>query len=872
MNKAAPPPKTVLETILEWSNGRPLWQRDALRRIISKGKLNDTDIKELVEICKQIVSGKSAGTPLDKTHLPANPGQGASISLTAIADIAGTNNLAPGQKLEFEPKGITVIYGDNGAGKSGYVRILKRACRARHSDEIHPNIYAEEEPPPASATISYNIGDKPQKPENWQDTDSPHPILSAASVFDSDCADVHIGEKNEVAFRPFGLDVPDELAGTCQAVKEAISAQQKLQEKARNPIFLRPVWKDFTRAGKVLSSLKADTDIQFIRTLGTLTDQERARLVRLKEDLSKDPAKAAAEQKLKADNIGRLRAAVQGIETQTTDAALAEVFSLGKDAKSKREAAKIAAEKAFSGESLRGIGGETWRALWESARRYSTQTAYPDQPFPPATKDTLCVLCQQPVEDDALARMTAFDEFVKKDAEQQAQQAEAASQEAIRKLRAITISIRPIKASLQEAALHKPETVQQALRSIAAARMRRYATMKALVEAEKLGLPAAAPSAVAAIQQLEAGIRNYSAELQKSAAGEERKKLELELTELSDRSTLGDMLQVVEDEITRLRNIEFLGKCIAETTTTAITKIGNEIADTVITPKLRDRFQEEIVKLAAEKVRVEIVRSGGKHGSPQYQVRLFAKPEAEVTAILSEGEQTCVALAAFMTELATATHRSALVFDDPVCSLDHRWRKQVAKRLVEESEKRQVIVFTHDLVFVNDLLDLAEANGRPVKPVNIQRGAAGTGIVAEGMPWVAQRVEDRIDKLEKAIRIVKQLHDKNQDQEYRKEAASIYSQLRASWERALEDIAFFRVVQRHRDYIDTKNLKKVSVLTDADCDAFHAGFKKCCDFVDAHDPSSGRNPEAPPPTEIEQDIQALKTWVIGLRDRQKKVA
>src|SRR5690606_3999306 len=122
--------------------------------------------------------------------------------------------------------------------------------------------------------------------------------------------------------------------------------------------------------------------------------------------------------------------------------------------------------------------------------------------------------------------------------------------------------------------------------------------------------------------------------------------------------------------------------------------MGNDIADKVITPKLRDRFQEEIVRLAAEKVRVEIVRSGGRYGSPQYQIRLYAKPNAPVKAILSEGEQTCVALAAFLTELATATHNSALVFDDPVTSLDHKWRKRVATRLVEEGHKRQIIIFT----------------------------------------------------------------------------------------------------------------------------------------------------------------------------------
>jgi wobble nucleotide-excising tRNase len=141
---------------------------------------------------------------------------------------------------------------------------------------------------------------------------------------------------------------------------------------------------------------------------------------------------------------------------------------------------------------------------------------------------------------------------------------------------------------------------------------------------------------------------------------------------------------------------------------------------------MRDQFQSEIVRLAAEKVRAEVVRSGGQFGSPRYQVRLFANPKAKVHIVLSEGEQTCVALAAFLTELATASHKSALVFDDPVTSLDHRWRRKVAERLIAEASDRQIVVFTHDLIFLNDLHDLAVGDTK-VKLVSLSRGPAGDG-------------------------------------------------------------------------------------------------------------------------------------------------
>lgn len=43
---------TVLQEILEWSYDRPVWQRDALRRLVLNGELSDSDIDVLTEICK----------------------------------------------------------------------------------------------------------------------------------------------------------------------------------------------------------------------------------------------------------------------------------------------------------------------------------------------------------------------------------------------------------------------------------------------------------------------------------------------------------------------------------------------------------------------------------------------------------------------------------------------------------------------------------------------------------------------------------------------------------------------------------------------------------------------------------------------------
>jgi len=877
MKKTTLPQKTALDTILEWSMDRPAWQRDALRRIVTKHDLDNNDFDQLRDLCRQdkgeAITPALTPIPLETVHLPANPIQEHSVSLCSIFEVNGVNNLAAEQTLSFEPNGITIIYGDNGAGKSGYARILKRACRARHPGNIEPNVYCDQQPQNASAAITYSVGGVLQPKEKWQNSERPHSILSAVSVFDSDCASVHIQRKNEVAFQPLGLDVPDKLAEVCQVLKNKFTDDQKQLEKTRDPMFSMPTWKAYTRVGKKLSNLRHDTNINEFHTLANLTIEESTRLELLREDISKNPAKAAAEQTKLANNIKRLIDAIDTIATKTNDQALTQVADLVKDAQLKQRTADIAAKQAFSTEPLDGIGSEIWHILWNSAKHYSTEIAYQGKPFPPLEEGMHCVLCLQPLETEARARMKRFEDFIQKDTEQQAQEAKQVAIKARQSLSNVVIGTQALKINLNEINL-SPELLRQTRRFIAKARLQRFKLMKALEIEQVFNLsPLVIPSPIDELCQLETTVRKYTEELSKSADTEERKKLNAEFDELHDRASLNanSMMLIIESELQRLKKIQFLTKCTEDTATSAITKLGNDIADMIITPKLRDRFQEEIIKLSSEKVRVEIIRSGGKYGSPQYQVRLFSKPEAKVHEILSEGEKTCVALAAFMTELATATHSSTLVFDDPISSLDHKWRQKVAKRLIEEAEHRQIIIFTHDTVFVHDLHDHADKMKQSVGLITISRGPGGAGMVAKGLPWKGKNIKDRISKLENEARDAKKLYENNQDDDYQKKAAQIYSLLRASWERALEEIAFCRVVQRHRDYINPKDLKKVSVLTENDCDTFETGYKKCCDFTNAHDPAGGRNASSPPPDEILQDVQALRNWANSLRERQKSI-
>lgn len=865
---------TVLGRILTWSKTRPLWQRDALRRIVLNGFPNEKGLSELLALCKKEHGDdlvEFVAVPLTQHHLPMPPGTSQSISLAEISNISGVNRLASDQNLSFAPKGITIVYGQNGTGKSGYTRILKKACRSRHAGEVMPDVYGSTPPNPAMAELTIISGSGNTQTERWENGKESPEFLSTITVFDREAASVHIRKKNEVWFRPFGLDVPDDLAGVCQSLKALLASEKHTLEQQRSVVFNSPPWSARSRFGAALSDLRHDIDLEAITPKGIFTPKDEARLAKLQGDIAQDPAVAAKMQHEIATLLDQMASYLTRIETALSVEAVRHILDKMTQADNARSVASAAAHEAFSGLSLEKVGESVWKGLWESARTYSSVATSDGRTFPPDVGD-VCVLCHQEIDAQAATRMLGFEEFIKQDTEDKAVQSELALEVAKGHLRQQEIHIRKVSAAYRALKEIDLELAKKIHRYIAIARKRRGEILKLLSGEQKKDITNLPTSLAVELAGKAITIRAYASSLEGGSGSAAREAILGELAELNDLKHKNDFLKIAKVEITRLKALSLVEKCIGDTSTTAITRIGNEMADNLITPRMRDRFQQEITELAGSRVRVEVVRAGGKFGSPQYEVRLYASPKAKVHDVLSEGEQTCVALASYLTELANTAHTSTLVFDDPVSSLDHRWRTKVSKRLVKEARLRQVVVFTHDMIFVNDLHQMAGDQNVPVKLSHLTRGQDVVGIVNEALPWTATNLRDRIDKLEKSAREAKALFDAQDDEAYRTAAGTLYSNLRATWERALEDIVFANVIVRHRDYINTKRLKQVTALEENDVQIFQTGFQKCCDYVDAHDPSRGRDSTPPEPHEILQDIKALKDWSETLRTKMKPLS
>ena len=193
---------SVLKEILEWSQDRPAWQRDALRRLVLNGELSDDDIRDLSEICKSAhgLADQQDVIPLAAGHVTDTGAGSGQVTLLSIFHHRGVNALAEDQTLKFVPS-LTVVYGDNAAGKTGYIRVLKRACRARGTEEILGNIVSGAAPHKPVVAIRYKVAADGNEQE-WTGEGGDKSI-SRVSVFDSQCAAVYLTRENRCRLPAF---------------------------------------------------------------------------------------------------------------------------------------------------------------------------------------------------------------------------------------------------------------------------------------------------------------------------------------------------------------------------------------------------------------------------------------------------------------------------------------------------------------------------------------------------------------------------------------------------------------------------------------------------------------------------------------------
>jgi hypothetical protein len=204
--------KSIWPALDAWGSGLANWQRCLLSKAISKGLLSAQDIVEVFELfCR--TNGLSDSRVDELLPPPASPRTEKDhkhLCLAKIDGLAGINAIPDGSELTFD-SGLTVVYGRNGAGKSGFARLLANACFSRYKPDILSNIYAERECAEPGAVFHIRLDGELQPPVQYS-LQTQHDELRRMCFFDVTIAKLHISQASNFEFKPSGFDVFPEMA------------------------------------------------------------------------------------------------------------------------------------------------------------------------------------------------------------------------------------------------------------------------------------------------------------------------------------------------------------------------------------------------------------------------------------------------------------------------------------------------------------------------------------------------------------------------------------------------------------------------------------------------------------------------------------
>ncbi len=817
-------------------------------------------------------------SPLTAEHLDLDSAAEGRTLLCSLGPVKNLGRLAANQTLSFGLDGLTVIYGDNGTGKSGYCRVTKKVCRSLTSEDLLGNVFEAGDKPPAEVLIRYlPHGEEEPVEDPWVDGTPVPSALRQISVFDSHNARFYVDKENRIGFLPLPISLLQrhaahriEMIGLFEAEKKLLDVQLKV-----------PLPTGFTPGGDVSKALMALTikaptlpTADALEALGAWSEADIAEKGALETLLHENASALAARASRASAVLSGYLETIKAIDTALSSQAIIALADKRTNALNAVAAADLAAAEAFADEALPGVGQAPWQLMYQHARAFVAAAGLGED-LPSAEGDP-CPLCLEPLSVDASERMSRFRAFVDDAAAKAAASAKVELAAANATLATLAI---PSQASAAQALAEfrassdaRSVFADTIIAFFAASELRRSAALAAVEDGIFVKIPPATESPEIVLSTVIAGLEKEKTayESQSDATGAEDV---ARLNILKDREWLASVLPTILARLENLKRYKILLECNRLANTQALSTQITSIRRKIVTNGLEERIQAEIAGLDLAHIPF-VVSDQSREGDSYFGVNLKAAVEVANDRVLSEGEQRALALACFLAEVAADNSLNGLVIDDPVSSLDHLRIRRVARRLVAESAKgKQVIVFTHNLLFYNELQDAAAANTPPVPTLTqvvSKSEAEGFGLVAgQSEPWTAQKVATRVTRLQARLKLLEGQTDFNTDS-YRSAAKDFYTDLRETWERLVEELLLFKVVERFNSDVKTQSLKGV-VVEHSDYKTVFWAMKRVSERS-GHDMAVGKNIPTPTPTDMKADLAEIDTYRQMLKKRSAEAS
>lgn len=840
---------TPRRLLVGWANGQDAWVRQiTAETILSRQAPSDALLDAayttfLAE--KGLGDGEAPEVP--KLELVAtDAAEEETLELVSLASIEGVNALAADQKLGFDPE-LTVLFGQNGSGKTGYARILKRISAVRTAEDILPNAHTAylDSPPSPSATIQYRLSGMDSS-VMWKDESGLAPF-TRISVFDASAVSLHVDSDLGYVYTPAELALFGHVAAGLQGIQQRIATEVKALAPGSNPLLSR-----FTRGTKVypvIETLGATTDLAELDALATLPDGAEADRERLEGEIaalrsnSLDAILSSTQETVR--HLNRLHGVLT--TAMNFDAVVYEKARVKlQEAEGRRTEAR---EQLFSQDELPGPADGEWQEFivaGDSYRQHLDREHYP-------TAGDKCLYCMQELSPTALNLLTRYRTFLDETLVRQVADANTEVRNSSLRFDEAELTRANEFATEQRDGEDPPVWASQACDVLAAAQAAAQdtangkpvtaGTLRESAEAVASKVGAELATARAAVQQMSEDKANAASAL----TGKQK-----ELSELTARIELNRNIAAAREYVRRARKAQQLDKpsrVISSGASKQLTVQSKLASEDLVNKNFETLFAEECARLRAPQV---ALRFQGRSGQAQ---RKKAVASYKTSAVLSEGEQKVLALADFLAESRMRGTKAPLIFDDPVTSLDYRRLDEVAARIQNLAETHQVVVLTHNIMFASALMAARQNKKLRTKIYEVRDGGEAKGILA---PDVEPRLDTPADL---AKRINVKLQEMTSAEPVVQDALikETYDLIRAWCEAFVEQELLQNVTQRYRKNIMMTRLSKIdSSRLDAAIAVIEPLFDRACERMTGHSHAAEYMSTKPTVSEVQEDWEKAK--------------
>ncbi|GAA3819521.1 AAA family ATPase [Cellulomonas soli] len=826
-----------------WANDNDEWVRAIVRRVLSAGRaLVDSDVDEVYALFRQEKALDSRTLPKEPLlAVAASPAESDEVlRITSLSEVTGVNALVSGAVITPHA-GLTLLYGENGTGKTGYSRLFKTLAGSRNADQILGDV-SQANTTAQSALIAYDLGETGHT-FRWSGETGGVAPFTRMSIFDSPSVNAHVDADLEYVYVPASLALFNHVNAAIQVIEARIATELAALATGASALLSR-IPRDAT-AYPLVETLGASSDLDTLRALADASGDVDGRVAVLQK------AVAALEAGTLSTTIRAQQRVARVLAQASSVAARIEAFDIDAFNTTRTTIAALEIDYAlvraelFEAADLPATPDDTWKTFVEAGESYRQHLITAG-----AHDENRCLYCRQPIGDRAQELVAKYADYLADKIG--ADIAESRKSLATATGTVVSIDAPEVTAWVTELAeqTEQPDSYAQVASIASALDAVKASTRSGTAVDHNLTARVATAHAVltARLAEIEGDVERLESEDANRAEALQTKRREL--VELTAAAELGRSWALIDTKVKNAKEADRLTVLArpAPALRRAVTALSKTASDALINQSFAIYFAEECASLRAPSLKVEYI---GRDGTAKRRKVLVKNHRP--SKVLSEGEQKVLALADFLAEARLSGISAPVIFDDPVSSLDHRRINEVAARIANLAQSAQVIVFTHDIAFTMTLLHLMEASKRCVYFQIDDEEGKGRVTRSSHPRW------DTIGGLKKNINETIAAARAEEGQARAALVRTGYGWLRSWCEVFTETELLQGVTQRHQPAVHMTQLGKIkSGALPVAIEPVLRIFEEACRYIDSHSQPLTTLDIAPTLTGLEAHWEELK--------------